>query len=147
MSRGISLLQDTFPVGSASGIVTQRSLVMDAVNRGNAKLPASPPEPTFIGAAIETVVPGESAVSVQLAGICVLQSDGSAVINPGDYLVVTGTTGQVHSQAIAVPAAPGTQANWNLYNIIGMCVDSAQIPAVAGSPVSVRLGPFVVFAA
>ena len=147
MSRGISLLQDTFPVAPSSGITYEHALVLDTTNRGNAKLPASPPELTFIGAAAETPTASGDAVSVQIAGICVLQSDGAAVINPGDYLIVTGTTGQVRSQAIAVPAAPGTQANWNLYNIIGMCVDTAQIPAVAGSLVSVRMGPFLIFGA
>jgi hypothetical protein len=146
MSRGISLLEDTFPAAPASGIVPRRVVVMDAVNRGDVKLPASPPEPTGVGASVETVSPANS-LAVQLAGVAVLESDGSAIINPGDYLVASGTTGQVKTQAIAVPASPGVQANWNLYNIIGMCVDEGQIAAVAGMPVAVRLGLFVIFAA
>jgi len=147
MSRGISLLQDTFPAAPASGIVYQRVVVMDPTNHGNVKLPASPPEPTAIGAAAETISSSGDSVAVQISGVAVFQSDGSGLINPGDYLVAVGPTGQVKTQPIAVPAAPGVQANWNLYNIIGICVDNGQIPAVAGSPVSVRLMSFLIFAA
>jgi hypothetical protein len=146
MSRGISLLEDTFPAASGSGIVVRRVVVMDATNRGDVKLPASTPESTAVGASAENISPANN-VAVQLAGVAVLESDGSAIINPGDYLVASGTTGQIKTQAIAVPASPGVQANWNLYNIIGMCVDDGQIAAVAGSPVAVRLGPFLIFAA
>jgi len=146
MSRGISLLEDTFPAAPGSGIVAQRVVVMDAANSGDVKLPASPPEATAVGASAENISAANN-LAVQLAGVAVLQSDGSAVINPGDYLVASGTTGQVKTQAIAVPASPGVQANWNLYNIIGMCVDDAQIPATAGTPVAVRLGQFLMFAA
>src|ERR1700722_565927 len=122
MSRGISLLEDTFPAAAASGIVVRRVVVMDATNRGNVKLPASTPETTAVGASAENVSAANN-LAVQIAGVAVLESDGSAVINPGDYLVAVGTTGQIKTQALAVPAAPGTQGNWNLYNIIGMCVD------------------------
>jgi hypothetical protein len=146
MSRGISLLEDSFPTAPGSGIVARRIVVMDAANRGNVKLPGSPTEATSVGASVERASAG-GGVSVQIAGVAVLESDGSAVINPGDYLVASATTGQVKSQALAVPATPGTAGNWNMYNIIGMCVDEAVIPATAGAPVSVRLGPFVIFAA
>ena len=146
MSRGISLLEDTFPAAAGSGIVARRVVVMDAAARGNVKLPASPPEATAVGATAERVSPG-GGVAVQIAGVAVLESDCSAVINPGDYLVASATTGQVKSQALAIPASPGTAGNWNLYNIIGMCVDEGPIPATAGAPVAVRLGPFLIFAA
>jgi hypothetical protein len=146
MSRGISLLEDTFPAAAGSGIVAQRVVVMDAANSGDVKLPGSPPEATAVGASAE-IISAANNLAVQIAGVAVLQSDGSAVINPGDYIVAVSTTGQVKTQAIAVPASPGVQANWSLYNIIGMCVDEGQIAAVAGSPVAVRLGPFLIFAA
>lgn len=146
MSRGISLLEDTFPAAAGSGIVARRVVVMDATARGNVKLPASTPEATAVGASAERASAANN-LAVQLAGVAVLESDGSAVINPGDYLVAAGSTGQVKTQSLAVPATPGTQANWNLYNIIGMCVDEGQIPATAGAPVAVRLGSFLIFAA
>ncbi len=146
MSRGISLLEDTFPAGSGSGIVARRAVVMDATNRGNVKLPASSPEATVVGASVEKVSAANN-LAVQIAGVAIFESDGSAVINPGDYVVSAGTTGQIKSQALAVPASPGTAANWNTYNIIGMCVDEGQIAATAGAVVSVRLNPHIIFAA
>ena len=146
MSRGITLLEDTFPAASGSGIVARRVVVMDTTTRGNVKLPATPPETTAIGATTEKVSAANN-VAVRLTGVAVLESDGSAVINPGDYLVAVGATGQVKSQALAVPSAPGTQANWNLYNILGICIDEGQIPATAGAPVAVLLMPFIIFAA
>src|SRR5258708_7240090 len=100
MSRGISLLEDTFPTTTASGIVARRVVVMDSTNRGNVKLPASTPESTAVGASAEKASAANN-LAVQIAGVAVLESDGSAVINPGDYMVAAGTTGQIKTQALA----------------------------------------------
>jgi hypothetical protein len=138
MSKAISLLQDTFPCASAAALVARRVVVFDGAAKGNAKFPAATPE-----AAIGVTMEKQSAannISVQIAGVAIVESDGSAVINPGDFLVCDGAAdGRVKSQALA----DGTTK----YFILGMCVDAAQIPATAGALVSVRLNPFVTFGA
>ena len=108
MSRGISLLQDTFPAAFGAGIIAHRVVVMDETNHGNVKLPAATPELTVVGAAAETLSASGEALAVQLAGVATFQSDGSAVSNPGDYVVTSGVAGQVKTQTIAPPAAPGS---------------------------------------
>jgi hypothetical protein len=134
MAKRIKLLSATFPCAANAAIVAKRGLTMDASTRGNVKLPASTPEKTFVGVAVANQSP--SGVEVQTHGIAEIESDGSAVVNPGDYLILVGTTGRCKAQAIAAGSAA-------TYNIIGMCVNDAQVAATAGLIVQVQLGPFI----
>lgn len=124
------LLEKSFPCASDAAIVAHRCVTMDASTRGNVKLPASTPEKTVVGVAVEKQ--SSNAVAVQIAGIAVVESDGSAVINPGDYVIPVGTTGRVKAQALS-----GTPAAY--YNVLGMCVNTAQVAATAGLFVEVLL--------
>jgi hypothetical protein len=130
----------TKPALSTSNIVANRALSADPANAGNVQLMQSA-DRTFMGVALESVSKrGE--VAVQTAGIAKMENDGSAVINPFDHVVVAGTSlvaGRVKTQSITAGAS-------NLYNIIGLCVDDAQIPATAGAHVSVLLQPGLVAA-
>lgn len=130
----------TFPAAASSGIVARRVVVMDGTNKGDVKLPAATPEKTVVGVTIEKISAANN-VDVQMFGVAMVESDGTAVINPGDYVICGGgADGRVKTQAIAAGSV-------NLYDVIGMCVDDGQIPATAGAYVSVLLGKRPVVAA
>jgi hypothetical protein len=133
------VLDHTFPCASTAAIVKRRVVVHDASTRGNVKLPAGTPEKTAVGITLEDQSPSNN-VAVQLEGIAIVESDGSAVINPGDWLIAVGTTGQVKTQALS-----GTPANY--YNVIGQALGDAQYPATAGALVSVHICKFLATAA
>ena len=92
------ILNKTFSAAAASGIVARRVVVWDPSNSGLSKLPAATPERRVCGITTEDVDAAGN-VGVALAGIALAESDGTAVINPGDNLVIVGTTGRVKSQA------------------------------------------------
>jgi len=73
-----------------------------------------------IGVTLENQSNGNN-VAVQEDGIALLESDGSAVMNPGDYVIMVITTGRVKSQAIAAGSA-------TVYQIIGRVESDGQIP-------------------
>ncbi len=109
-------------------------VVMSAVNPGNITLPAALAG-KFVGIAAEPTPTGSSTlqIAVQLSGIAQVQSDGTAAINAGDYLVIGNASGQVKS---AVPTG-GT----NVREIIGIALSSAG--AAAGALVDVLIQPMV----
>lgn len=126
-----NIASKTFPCAAASGIVARRVVTFDGTTRGNVKAPGATTE-KIAGITLEKAS-GANNVAVQIDGIALVESDGSAVINPGDYLTfITGTPGQVKAQAIAAGSA-------NVYQIVGECVDDHQIPATAGAVVSCRI--------
>jgi hypothetical protein len=134
----------TYAPASGTQIPAFYAVVQDASIRGQVKQPASTPEATFVGLTMEQSDKTGN-VAVQLLGVAQAISDGSAVINPGDYLVVSGSatqslSGRVKSQAIAAGDA-------NVYNIIGRCVNRSQVAATAGLIVEVELNPQLVTAA
>lgn len=140
MSRAWNTFSDTYPCAAAAAIVAKRVVVMDATTKGNVKLPAATPEKTAVGVTLEKQSAGNN-VEVQLTGVAVVESDGTAVINPGDMVVCGGgADGRVKAQALAAGSA-------NVYNPIGMCIGRKQVPATAGALVEVRLQPYVVLAA
>ena len=139
MSKIININEATFPAEASSGIVDKSGVVQDASNRGSVKLPAGSPEKTFVGVTTEAVSNANN-VTVQTHGIGVIESDGSAVVNPGDWLVLVGTTGRAKAQAIAAVSA-------NVYNLIGQAIGSRQVPAVAGELIEFLISQSVVVAA
>lgn len=139
MGKAINLNADTFPAAASSGIVARRGVVFDTSTRGNVKLPASTPETTFAGVTLEKVSAANN-VAVQTDGVALIESDGSAVVNPGDDIILVGTTGRAKSHTFAAGDA-------NLYLVIGKCFASAQIPATAGELIPVHLSPHLVCAA
>jgi hypothetical protein len=70
---------------------------------------------------------------VQVAGIAQVQSDGSAVINPGDYVAIANSSGQVKT----VTPASGT----NLRQLVGIALSGAT--NAAGLLIDVLLLPAV----
>lgn len=139
MAVAQTLFALTAPAAASSGITAWRGVVMDGSTRGNVKLPASTPEITFYGVSDQNGVDVNGEGTYVLYGVAIIESDGSAVVNPGDSIVLVGTTGQGKSQAIAIPSAPGTQGNWTVRQIIGMCVNRAQLPATANVRIEVLL--------
>lgn len=124
----------TFPCAVAAldaGIPQNAVVVMDAANPGNVKLPAATPELTAVGVTFANQNPGGN-VTVQTDGIATVATDGSAVINPGDYVIASNALGQVKTHAIVAGAV-------TVYNIIGQCVEQKQVPATAGLTLGVRL--------
>lgn len=134
MSRQIDLGSDTYPF-TGTAPAAKRVVVFDGTTHGNVMLPSASPEAKACGVTKEKGSAGGN-VAVQLAGIAIVESDGSAVINPGDWITYVGTTGRVKAQALSA----GSSA---VYPIIGKCVDQKQIPATAGEIVSVLLQPFL----
>lgn len=109
-------------------------VVMSAANPGNITLPAALAA-KFVGIAAEPT-PGGSVtnqIAVQLSGIAQVQSDGSAAISAGDYLVIGNASGQVKS----VTPTSGTSVR----EIIGIAISSAG--ANAGALVDVLIQPMV----
>jgi hypothetical protein len=131
MAGKINFLSDTFPCATTAAIVARRVVVADGTTRGNVKLPAATPEKTAVGVTVENQT-ADGQVAVQIAGVAIVESDGSAVINPGDNVIAVGTTGRIKSQAIAAGSA-------NVYDIVGRCISKAQAPATAGALVDVEL--------
>ena len=129
-----TLLATTFPAAASSGIVARRAVVYDGTNKGDVKLPASTAELTFAGITLENISPANN-VAVQIAGTALVESDGSAVMNPGDDVIIVGTTGRVKSKSLAAGSA-------NLYQVIGTVADDAQIPATAGAYVTILIAPY-----
>ena len=120
-------------------IPARRVVVYDTTTRGLVKLPAGTPEKTVCGVTRESSAKS-GCVAVAVAGIAIVESDGSAVINPGDALIAVGTSGKVKTQAIAAGSAA-------VYNIVGICNNDAQVPATDGALVSVELNPALTVAA
>lgn len=139
MSNQITLNDQTFPCLSTAGIVAYRCLEFESANKGNVALPGGALSTRFAGISKESQSSAGS-VAVAIGGNALAESDGSAVINPGDKLTYVINTGRVKSQALAQGAAAQ-------YVIIGTCVDDAQIPATAGALVTVALAPFITEAA
>ena len=145
----VPILALTFPSAAASGIAAYNAVVFDPTTHGNVKLPAGTPEYKFCGIADinGVVVQNNTEIGVGdyvLIGLTTGLSDGSAVINPGDFLALSGaTSGSLLSQAIGAPTTPGTQANWTTRAFVGQCMNRAQVPATAGSYVDVLMRPFV----
>lgn len=120
-------------------IPPRRVAVYDATTRGLVKLPAGTPEKTACGITRESSAKS-GCVAVQIAGVGIVESDGSAVINPGDKVIAVATTGRVKAQAIAAGSAA-------VYNVVGTCNNDAQVPATAGALVSIILDPSLIVAA
>lgn len=140
MSNAIIRPGATFPVASgAAGTGARRAFVADATNRGSVKLPAATPELTFVGIATENVS-GANNVSLQFDGLALAESDGSAVINPGDDMILAGALGRFRSKALVTGSA-------TLYEVVGKCVSDGQIAAVAGSTFTILLNPYKLSAA
>lgn len=134
MANKANAVTETFPAAASSGITNRRAVVFDSSVKGNVKLPASTPELTFAGVAIEDVSYANN-VAVQVAGVAIMESDGSAVMNPGDDVILAGALGRVKSKSLTAGTA-------TLYEIIGKVDSDGQIAATAGLYVSVRLAPY-----
>jgi hypothetical protein len=134
----------TYNPTNGTQIPTRRGIVQDATTKGQVKLPAATAELTFVGITIDQSTKAGN-VRAQKLGMAEIESDGSAVINPGDWLVLVGNAsialaGRCKAQAIAAGSA-------NVYNIIGRCVNKNQVAATAGLVVECEIGAFIVCAA
>lgn len=131
-SRVIDILSDNICLGIGSTVPAFSVIAYDRTNRGNGIV--MPTTPTNFIAGVSKALPDANGyVAIGKLGQFKCLSDGTAVINPGDYVVCSTTTaGRVVTQAIAAGDA-------NLYNIVGRCCDSGQIPATAGAIVTVEL--------
>jgi hypothetical protein len=111
------------------------ALVMSGTNAGNVALPGGALAMKFVGIAREAVSSGSQsrAIEVQLSGVAQVQSDGSGVINAGDYVAIGNSGGQVRS----LSPASGTNAR----AVIGIALSGAA--ATAGLLVDVHLMPCV----
>jgi hypothetical protein len=121
----------TKPCAASSGIKYKSALIFDTSTHGNVKMPAGVGV-GFAGFALEDASAANQ-VAVQLVGVAKGMSDGSAAINPGDALIIADTTGRLKSKSIA----NGT----TIYQVVGYCVDNAQIAATANLDVSVWIAP------
>ena len=134
MSRQTPILVKTF--GADSGVANARvCVVMSGTNAGNVAMPAAALATKFIGVTSEDVSASSSArqVSVQLAGIAQVQTDGSAAIAPGDYVAIANASGQVKT----VAPATGT----NVRELVGIALTGAT--NTAGLLVDVLIQPVI----
>ncbi len=94
-------------------------VVASGTNAGNVALPGGALAVKFIGVTQEPVAASSTSneLAVMVAGIAQVQSDGSASVTAGDYLVIANSSGQVKS----VTPASGT----NLRQVVGIALNSA----------------------
>ena len=94
-------------------------VVASGTNAGNVALPGGALAVKLVGVTQEPVASSSvtNELSVMVTGIAQVQSDGSATITAGDYLVIANSSGQVKS---ATPAS-GT----NLRQVVGIALNSA----------------------
>lgn len=134
MAKQTPLLQKTFAADTAISAANV-CVVMSGANAGNVALPAGALATKFVGVTLEPVASGSStnAVGVQVSGIAQIQSDGSAAINPGDFVAIANSSGQVKT----VTPASGT----NVRQLVGIALSGAT--NAAGLLVDVLLLPAV----
>jgi hypothetical protein len=142
MAIAIPLLQLTMPAAASSGIVPYRGVVLDPTTHGTVKLPAATPELTFFGVSGIDGIDKQNEGSYVVAGLTYIESDGSAVVNAGDQIVLVGSTGQGKTGVIGAPATPGTQGNWTARQFIGVAVNRLQVPATANARIELLIRPF-----
>lgn len=115
------------------------ALVASTVNPGNVKAPAAAGAVAFVGVSQEPTPSFFDATrpnncAVMVAGVCQIETDGSAVVNAGDYLTIANATGQAKSAAIGFGGAAVQQ-------IVGIALNS--VAATAGLFVDVLIQPFL----
>lgn len=134
MNGPLSLLETTFGVDAAvSG--KGLCLVMSGTNAGNAKVaPTTAGTKAFVGVSTEKTASNSKilAVAARVAGVALIQTDGSATIAAGDTIGLSTTTaGQIKK---ITPAATGA-----VTQVVGVAMASAA--ATAGILVPVLLQP------
>ena len=134
MARQTPILMKTFTADTALANANV-CVVASGTNAGNVSLPGGALATKFIGVAQETVPASSSsnAVTVEVAGIAQIQTDGSAAVTAGDYVAIANASGQIKS----VTPASGT----NVREIVGIALGSAA--NTAGLLVDVLLQPMV----
>jgi len=133
MSRQTPVLIKSFPV-DASNTNFNVCQVMSGSNAGNVALPSAANATKFVGVAVEPT-DSNGYAAVQVSGIVQVKSDGSAVSNPGDYLVIADNTGAVKS----VAPADGSI----IRQVVGINVGSAQVAATAGLLIDMLIQPMI----
>lgn len=89
----------------------------------------------LVGAIQHSVVDGD-AIDVFDGGELVLESDGTAVIPPNTLVIaVAGASLAASGRVTRLPASPTGGTN---YEVVGRSLNTANIAAVAGTPVPVR---------
>lgn len=123
------ILDVTFPAVD-TGIVAGAVVVMGT--DGRVVLPSATAVTKIVGVANEAVAnTSVSGVSVRIAGIAECISDGSAVINEGDYLVIADNTGKVKTATMANTGA--------LNGVVGLALTPCA--STSGLKVDVLLQP------
>lgn len=138
MAKQTPVLVKSF--GADSGISSANvCVVMSGANPGNAALPGGALATKFLGVAQEAIAPNAPVgqIGVIVEGIAQIQTDGSAPIVAGDYLVIANAGGQVKSIS---PASGAT-----LRQIIGVALNS--VTNSAGLLVDALIQPMVYFGA
>lgn len=115
-------------------------LVWSGTNAGNVAAPGAAGATKFAGVSQHpTPSVQDSAkphtLDLMLAGIAQIESDGSATIAAGDYLIIANATGQVKTQAPAFAGAANME-------IVGKALNS--VAATAGLLVDVLLSPMLI---
>lgn len=132
MAKQTPVLIKTF-TADAAVLRANLALVMSPTNAGNVAAPAAAGATKFVGVS-QGPSDANNVVSAMTHGIAQIESDGSAVINAGDYVGIANITGQIKTVA---PAFAGA----TLAEILGITLSSAA--AVAGLLVDVDLQPML----
>ena len=134
MARQTPILMKTFAADTALASANV-CVVASGTNAGNVALPGGALATKFVGVAQESVPSSSTsnAVTVEVAGIAQIQTDGSAAITAGDYVAIANASGQIKS----VTPATGT----NVRELVGIALSSAA--NTAGLLVDVLLQPMV----
>ncbi|MEP6756640.1 MAG: hypothetical protein ABJA67_14135 [Chthonomonadales bacterium] len=134
MAKQTPVLLKTFAADTALANANV-CVVASGTNAGNVALPGGALATKFVGVVQEAVPASSStnAVTVEIAGIAQIQTDGSASITSGDYVAIANATGQIKS----VTPASGS----NVRELVGIALSSSA--NTAGLLVDVLLQPMV----
>ena len=140
MAKQTPILKKSF---QADSIITSANLAltMSLANPDNVTLPPAAGATKFIGISDEPTMSNfnssdPNALAVVTHGIAQVQSDGSAVVTAGDYLIIANTSGQ--AKTLATPGFAGTTVE----EIIGIALNS--VAATAGLLIDFLIQPMLV---
>jgi hypothetical protein len=133
MAKQTPLLIKTFAADTAISSANV-CVLMSGTNAGNVKLPGAGETTKFVGVVTEPAAGVSNGVAVQVAGIAQIQSDGSAVINAGDYVAINDTGGRI------APVTPGF-GGATVKEIVGIALSGAS--NTVGLLVDVLLQPML----
>jgi len=132
------VLASTFPSLITANTGAYLAVEMDLTTHGNVKIVPTTPDNSFVGFLDQNGAVNDSMCNVQMLGIIPCQSDGAAVINPGNPVIASGATA---GQVKALTLSSGS----TLRQIYGICVNKAQVPATASATVLVSMAPQFIY--